>query len=195
MFLYTNLNKLFSILKFLMVILTLFFMMSCSDDLPSELDLDDVIFEEKISHFMGPGGLNRSFRVYKLSNDVIDKLQSQKLLYLNNLQSSQEKLKDIQNLDKETLFDVPFADWHETPIIKETKWLKRGRAYNNNTDILIENFFQDDGFTAKIPADIRELFHKVAHSPNSFYSYGGYRDMCVLVVSPEFKRAFYLFRD
>jgi len=105
-----NLNKIFGILKFLMIALTLLFMMSCSDDLPSELDLDDVVCEEKISHFVGPGGMNRSFRVYKLSNDVIDKLQSQKLSYLNNLQSSQEKLKDIQNLDKETLFDVPFAD-------------------------------------------------------------------------------------
>jgi hypothetical protein len=97
---------------------------------------------------------------------------------------------------------APFADWHATPVPKEEKWLRSGRSTGGDWELGIESFYKSyqadtsaAAFIATLPPALSEQFHEAISTPGSFYAYGHYRDMCILVVSPKQGKAFYLFRD
>ena len=46
-----------------------------------------------------------------------------------------------------------------------------------------------------IPKHLEVKINNIIRSKGNFYSYGGYRNMCVLIVSPKKKIAIYLYRD
>ena len=89
----------------------------------------------------------------------------------------------------------PFSKWHVTPVPPEIHWVRRRKTPENHWKPSLDNFYKDVEFTSDLDPDYKELLHKIIRSPGSFYSYGGYRGMCVLVVAPSQRRVFYLFRD
>lgn len=179
---------------------------------PAELKLDRVLYQTEEQQPFGPGGLNQSFTVYELPKDVSAKIADRGLPYLNSLSSAieqQKKSKQPQvevsyykNSDGKVFTNTstapywaPFVFWNSTPTPMDEKWLRRGRSSGKDLKPSIETFYAKEKFISKIPAEFRDQLHEAISTPGSFYAYGFYRDMCLLVVSPKMGKAFYLFRD
>jgi len=54
---------------------------------------------------------------------------------------------------------------------------------------------QESNFMKTIDPHIEDLLHRIIRSSGSYYAYGGYHDLGILILSPEHDNAFYLFRD
>lgn len=202
--------------KFLLplMVVTALLTASCSGRAlhPTELKLERVLHQTEEQQPFGPGGLNQSFTVYELPKDVYATIADRGLPYLNSLPSVIEQIKkstppqvDIsyyKNSDGKVFTNTstgpywaPFVIWDATPISMNEKWLRKGRGSGKDLKPSIETFYAKAEFIAKIPAEFRDQLHEAISTPGSFYAYGFYRDMCLLVVSPKMGKAFYLFRD
>lgn len=200
-------------LRLLLVILAAFLCASCSvGPFPSELDLGKKLHESKVQHMMGPGGINQSFTVYELTPEAAELIAARGLPWLNSLPSVIEQKKNFKPPRTETYsyqdgkgrtitktatgpYHAPFAVWSATPILAEEKWLRRISNSNKDWTPSLKTFFARDEFITTIPPAFIDEFHEAISTSGSFYAYGYYRDMCLLVVAPKMGKAFYLFRD
>jgi hypothetical protein len=181
---------------------------SCSKDpqFPTELKLERVLHQSEKTSVIGPGGLNNSFTVYELPQEVSATIAERGLPYLNTLPSVVklvEKQKHVKTDLDSGLYWAPFVTWNATPVPKEEKWLRYGsNRFSKDWKPSISTFYQGwegdtfvDHFISTIPPEFSDQFHEAISTPGNFYAYGFYRDKCILVVSPKTGRAFYLFRD
>ena len=202
------------------------FAASCSDQrskLPEEFKLARPLYQSEDPNplGLGPGGLNESFTVYKLPQEVSATIADKGLPYLNSLPSPlAEKKKSIppkvysyEIKDGKKVPEMtgpwwgPFIEWHATPVSKDARWVRSGRGDDwkdtwKDGKPSIRTFYtispddhNEDGFIAKIPTQFSDSFHEAISTPGSFYAYGAYRGICLLVVSPKAGKVFYLFRD
>lgn len=117
------------------------------------------------------------------------------------------KCKDPKNIITNTAtgpYWAPFVDWHATPVPKTAKWLRyedERRFKKKGWEPSIASFYQSfeednkDAFISSISPEYADSFHTAISTPGSYYAYGNYRGMCLVVVSPKTGKAFYLFRD
>jgi hypothetical protein len=104
---------------------------------------------------VGPGGINHSFTIYELPQEVSTTISAKGLPYLNSLPSVAQqkknfkpprvetwssprhmcnvpgcpKCKDPKNIITHTAtgpYWAPFVIWNATPVPKEVQWLRRG---------------------------------------------------------------------
>jgi hypothetical protein len=153
---------------------------------------------------VGPGGLNHSFTVYELPKEVSATIADQGLTYLNSLPSALGK-KAPDKTASSGPFVGPFVDWHATPVSKTARWLRyedEKRFKKKGWEPSIATFYQsfegdtlNDEFISSISPEYADFFHTAISTPGNYYAYGGYRGMCLVVVSPKTGKAFYLFRD
>jgi hypothetical protein len=118
------------------------------------------------------------------------------------------KCKDPENIITHTAtgpYWAPFVTWKATPVPKEVQWLRRGdksdleEKWQPSLATFYTRFYkgstEKNPFISKISPEFIDAFDEAISTPGSFYAYGYYRDMCLLVVSPKTGKAFYLFRD
>lgn len=183
--------------------------------LPPEFKLRRKIFEVGESHIVGPGGMNHRFVVYELPDGVSDKVAAEGLAYLNTLPSTAELAKKVKtprvDSDKEVdgrkvpsstgPWSGPFTNWAATPAAPDRRWRRGGRDTKASWHPSLMNFFSRHTgdraaeMVAKVPPDLEAAFNEAISSSGSYYAYGHYRGICLLVVSPKTRRAYFLFRD
>lgn len=190
---------------------------ACTSDpwLPPEFQLRQKIFEAGESHIVGPGGLNHSFVVYQLPNDVSDRIAAGGLAYLNSLPSTAElankvkppRVDSYEVVEGHKVTSVtgpwwgPFTNWAATPVDRDPRWLRGRQKVRVGWHPSLMNFFSKfkghkaEDMVAKVPPDLEAAFNEAISSAGSFYAYGHYSGMCLLVVSPATRRAYFLFRD
>ncbi len=193
---------------------------SCSvGPFPSEFDLGMKLHESEVQHMFGPGGINHSFIVYELPPKAAAQISEKGLPWLNSLPSVIEQKKNFKPPRTETYsyqdskgrtitrtatgpYHTPFSVWRATPVPKEKQWLRREQDFAKHWLPSLKTFFgsgiNDDSrneFISTIPPAFIDEFHQAISSSGSFYAYGYYRDVCLLVVAPKMGKAFYLFRD
>lgn len=191
---------------------------SCGNEqswLPTEFKLERVLHKTDESHLFGPGGINHSFTVYKLPQEVSATISDKGLPYLNSLPSVialkkrskppkvyEYEVKDGQKIPAMTgPWWGPFVNWYTTPVPKEKKWLRYGRDLGEEWKPSISTFYMShkgdnvDNIISTISPEFRDEFQKAISTPGNFYAYGAYRGKCLLVVSPKMGKVFYLFRD
>jgi hypothetical protein len=170
-----------------------------NESLPTEFKLTRVLHQKKVTHLMGPGGGNHSFTVYELPKEVSATIADQGLTYLNSLPSALGK-----KAPDKTAFSGPFVNWLATPVSKAARWLRYEdeRRFEKGWEPSIATFylsFEGDTlavkFVSSISPEYADSFHTAISTPGNYYAYGGYRGMCLVVVSPKTGKAFYLFRD
>ncbi|MDA0781008.1 MAG: hypothetical protein PQ612_01240 [Rickettsiales bacterium] len=219
--------------------------------IPQELKPTKVIYEVDGTHFFGPGGINDAFIVYKLSDEVVDKIQKEGLLYLENMSSTKDykKLHDNyeNNRKNEKMTSKEerklrfaywdnvrglFKDWRASPVTEaddmwnktryrhyrkeikgmspEEAWAKYKKRVSdtNCVDVSVCSFYgdfksvpyyfkeknkslEDINFIDEISSDYIKLIDKIIMSSGSYYGYGEYG---ALVISPEHKKMFLLYR-
>lgn len=195
------------------------FAASCSDQrsqLPNEFTLDQPIYQTEKTHTFGPGGINQSFTVYELSQKVSATIADKGLPYLNSLPSA---LAQKQRSKPPKVYDYkiengkkvpgmtgpwsgPFIDWHATPVLNQKEWLRFGHDLGKDWKPSVATFYVSfkgdptaNEFVSTISSEFAASFHMAISTPGNFYAYGGYRDMCVVVISPATGKLFVLYRD
>lgn len=171
---------------------------SCSSSwLPAELKLIHVLHQVKNTHQIGPGGINHSFTVYELPQDVAATIADKGLPYLNALPTRDKKVPRSTGPWWE-----PFNRWQTTPIPSEKAWLRYGRDLEKDWKPSLTTFFiafkgdpNKNNFVSKISPEFSGSFHEAIATPGNFYAYGDYHGKSLVVVSPSMGRVFYLFRD
>lgn len=130
---------------------------------PKEFKLERVLYQTGQTHPVGPGGINHSFTVYELPQEVSETISAKGLPYLNSLSSVVEqkrnfkpprvetwsyplhkcnvpgcpKDKDPKNIITRTAtgpYWAPFVIWNATPVPKEVQWLRRGEKSDLDED-------------------------------------------------------------
>jgi hypothetical protein len=166
---------------------------------PTELQLTRVLYQKEVSNAVGPGGMNHSFTIYELPKETSAAITDKRVTYLNSLHSASGK-----KTPGEKALSAPFTDWHVTPVSKTARWLRyeEERRFNKGWEPSITTFYQSfegdtskDGFISSISTEHADSFHTAISTPGNYYAYGAYRGMCLVVVSPETGKVFYLFRD
>ena len=199
------------ILRVAIVSLAVLCCVSCTDNksLPKELQLTRILYQEKEQHIFGPGGLNQSFYVYEISEKLTNKVQSDGIEYLNLLDSSKKADAEKKDIYQRKIiekhigpYEVGFSNWRITPVSKSEEWFRHGRDLGKDWKPSITTFFAgwkgdktNDEFISKISPDFLNSFHKAISMPGNVYAFGGYRNMCILVVAPSQRRAYYVYRD
>ncbi|MVZ96163.1 hypothetical protein EUU23_00410 [Sphingorhabdus sp. IMCC26285] len=178
---------------------------ACSKEqqtLPDELQLSDPAYEISVSHAFGPGGINHAFKVYDLEADVGRKINQSGLGFLSKMESAVNYPDEKNEARKEGGYFGPYwtsyTDWKPLPIPKDDNWIRRARVVAVSDQPIVEEFFGDNdsqGFTSTIDRSEIDKFLEVIRGKEGYYSYGGYREMNLLVVSPHHAKAYYLFRD
>lgn len=173
---------------------------SCSSSsswLPPELALNRVLYQTKDARVVGPGGINQSFAVYELPAAVSATIANKGLPYLNSLPTAGKKVSTATGP-----WWAPFSNWRATPVPSEKAWLRRGRDLGDDWKPSITTFYVsfkgDDtkkDFISTIAPEFGDGFHEAISTPGSFYAYGDYRGLCLVVVSPRTGKVYYLFRD
>ena len=168
--------------------------------LPKELSLSEPEYTKEVIHFVGPGGINQSFKVFKLSPEVAQEINLNGLSFLNSMPSAINYRYELKRRSNgSTPYWMSFPKWSALPIQKDDRWKRRSYSVDVGDQPTAADFFGDVSqnykFTNTIDARHLELFHSIIHSGKGFYAYGGYREKCVLIVSPENGLAYYLFRD
>jgi hypothetical protein len=183
--------------------------------LPPELQLQQTIFEVEKSHKVGPGGMSQRFVVYTLPDSIADKIAAEGPAYLNALPSTAKLAKKVKPPRVDSYQEVngqkvpyvtgpwsgPFTHWALTPVEADLRWLRGRQKVKVGWRPSLLNFFSqfkgDRGqeMVTKIPTDVQVAFNEAISSPGSFFAYGHYRGMCLLVVSPETRKVYFLFRD
>ena len=171
---------------------------SCSKSwLPTELKLNQVVYQTKVEHFAGPGGINQSFTVYELPPEISATIANKGLAYLNSLPKEKKEASSTMGP-----WWSSFNNWRATPVPSEVAWLRFGRDLGKDWKPSITTFYksfkEDDGknsFIASISPEFSDAFHEAIFAPASFYAYGDYRGKSLLVVSPKSGKVFYLYRD
>ena len=206
--------------RLLLILLAAFLAASCSaGKFPGEFGLWKTIHESKVEHTFGPGGINHSFIVYELSPKAAAMISEKGLPWLNSLPSVIEQKKNFKPPRTETYsyqdskgrtitktatgpYRAPFSVWMATPVPKEKQWLRRDHDFAKDWLPSLKTFFgsritdeSKNEFISTIPPTFIDEFHEAISTSGSFYAYGYYRDMCLLVVAPKMGKAFYLFRD
>ncbi len=172
-------SKCFGLLFTAVVIL---FIASCARRplFPTEFKLERVLYQTEKTHMFGPGGINHSFTVYELPQEVSETISAKGLPYLNSLPSVVEqkrnfkpprvetysyplhkcnvpgcpKDKDPKNIITRTAtgpYWAPFVIWNVTPVPKEEKWLRRGRDLGKDWKPSITTFYK--GFKGDTTVD------------------------------------------
>ena len=191
--------------------ISLFLSAGCSQFsiLPIELKLSKELYNQEVSHFVGPGGINHSFTVFELPEEVGIEIKKEGLKRLHSMRPSfiQKRLlfKKKKTYKDSTMvrpWRGPFKDWRPGPIPKEKRWLRRGRGFDKPWKPSLQTFYRSwlddntkDPFLKKIPDLYVTLFQEAIGSSQSFYSYGGYRGMYILIISLEQHKVYYLTRD
>jgi hypothetical protein len=171
--------------------------------LPPEMSLWRLEYEHEAGGFFGPGGGSHGLKVYKLSDSVAKDIEDGGTVYLNDLKSSIKAAEEYRNLkNKDALHRVGFSGWKRTPVGQDERWFRYGRDLGKGWQPTIRNFlisYQGDtgknAFISGLSGKYARMFDKAVASDNSYYAFGGYRSMCLLIVSPSEKLAFYLYRD
>lgn len=174
------------------------FVASCSSSwLPAEFKLKRVLHQTKTAHIVGPGGINQSFTVYELPQDVATTIADKGLPYLNSLPTDDKKISTTTGP-----WWGPFSHWQATPVPAEKAWLRYGRDLENGWKPSLTSFYisykgdnTKNDFISMIPPEFSSAFHEAISMPGNFYAYGDYRGVCLVVVSPKMGKVFYLFRD
>ncbi len=159
-----------------------------------------VIYEADGTHFVGPRGINEAFVVFSMSDQTAKSVQEQGLKYLERLSTDYDGFKQSM-----------FKDWQATPVKdnqkkwrvrggdckdislcsfygdyqSKPKWLEKNKALKHRT-------LEDMNFVDDIEPEYVELVHTLLRSPNSYFAFG---EPGVLIVSPEHRKLFLLFRD
>ncbi|MDC0088047.1 hypothetical protein OAI07_00735 [Akkermansiaceae bacterium] len=226
-----NISKLKSILCALVVCTSFLGLSGCSSwksYIPTELKSSGSmkkIYEVDGSHWVGPSGINEAFVVYSVPDKVLQRIQSEGLGYLKNLDSTAESL---------------YKGWQATPIqLNEERWNRqRNDAYNTLVrkglsaeqrwvryrtkygkrdtklrDTSLGSFYGDykslphyfqntETLRKRSLTDVNfvddinpEYVDLVDSILNSPNSYFGYGESGALVLSLEHKKLFLLFRD
>lgn len=182
---------------------------------PPEFQLRHTIFEVEKSHRVGPGGMSQRFVVYALPDSIADKIAAQGLAYLNALPSTAELAKKVKPPRVDSYQEVngqkvpsvtgpwsgPFTNWAPTPVAPDLHWLRGRQKVTVGWRPSLLNFFSRfkgdmaQEMVTTIPADVQVAFNEAISSSGSFFAYGHYRGMCLLVVSPETRKVYFLFRD
>jgi len=199
------------ILRLPAILIVMLLCTSCfnNKNLPRELNLSRVLYQEGEQHMFGPGGINQSFYVYEISKNISNKVASDGIEYLNSLPSSKkadnkkEKIYQKRIEDKDTgPYKVGFTNWQTTPVSKDKAWLRRGRDLGTGWKLSIETFLasykgdkSNDDFISIISPAFLNSFHEAISTPGNAYAYGGYRGMSILIVVPSQRRAYYIYRD
>ncbi len=173
---------------------------SRDDVLPRELLLTAPSYSKEVSHFAGPGGINHSFKVFNLRPEVVQEINENGLSFLNTMPSAiNHPFEAKRKSYKSGPYRASFPKWSALPIRKDDRWKRRSDSVDSGDQPTAAEFFGDvtrnREFTNTIDAKNLELFHSIIRSGKGYYAYGGYRDICVLIISPENGLAYYLFRD
>lgn len=168
--------------------------------LPSELSLTAPKYTKKVSHIVGPGGINHMFQVFKLRPEIVQQINQDGLSFLNAMPSAiNHPFEAKRKTYKSGPYRASFPKWSKLPIAKVERWKRRSYSVDLGDQPTAAEFFGDvttnNDFTNTIDAKTLELFHSTIRSGKGYYAWGGYRDICVLIVSPENGLAYYLFRD
>ncbi|MCX6128415.1 MAG: hypothetical protein NTX25_05040, partial [Proteobacteria bacterium] len=113
--------------------------------LPNYVRFSKLLYREAIEHTIGPGGLNRSFAMFKLPAHANKNIRLRGTSYLNDWDGSQGN----NNKPYE-----PFKSWHETPLSEDGKksfFYKRKDV--KDLQPTLEFFYEDQTFVAKIELD------------------------------------------
>lgn len=187
--------------RFYLPLLAMFavLLVSCSNSwLPTEFKLKRVLYQTSDAYIVGPGGLNHSFTVYELPQEVAATISAKGLSYLNSLSTDDKTVPRYEGAP----WWGPFRDWQATPVPSEKAWLRYWRDLEKDWKPSINTFYVSyrgdntkDKFISSISPAFSDSFHEAISTPGNYYAYGDYRGMCLIVISPEMGKAFYLFRD
>jgi len=175
-------------MRYLIIIYTLlgFILLGCSNKhLPEELELGNKVYAEQVSYTHGPGGLNRSFSIYELTSKVIHQINSEGLSFLKQMPSIQKKI-----INPKGPYKNVFGNWKKLPLIR--------KEHNpDNPDEFLDTYYgkRNHDFVKKIKDPHLLNFINIINSNQGYYSYGGYRDMEILILSTKHQQAYHLFRD
>lgn len=173
---------------------------SCSGETsmyPDELRLSDPAYVESYMPWMGPAGISKEFKVYKLNATIASSLLQNGDASFQSMRSISERQMGEDYRDGGPTW-IGFGNWKSTPIQRDEKW--RNRAYHRFDGPLpeISEFYGDvrrRKFVDTIDIEHLNDFHDTVRGTDGFYSYGGYLGRGLLVLSPTHRKAFYLFRD
>ena len=193
---------------FSIIVFFTFFASGCNrDPIPEILNLSNPIYENRVSHFVGPGGINHSFVVYKLEPDVAEQIEREGLAFFKSItpQIKYSSKGPPKPGGRVSPYWTSFSKWAPLPVAKDKKWIRRSYSVDSGTQPTFSDFFgdirkiidkeNDRKFSKSINPEILAKFNEVLISNNGYYSYGYYRENCVMIVSPENGVAYFLFRD
>lgn len=191
------------IIHVMIFVLAALFLSGCQDDIiPKEFNLGNPSYKQRVSHLFGPGGINHSFNVFDLDQNIASEIAGSGIEFLNNMPSvvnfPDEKQEAYRGEGFYNPYRVPFAQWKKLPILKDYRWPRRSYSALDTDQPMAIEFFGDKkrkDFTPTIDAEHLALFHQIIHSGQGYYAYGGYRENCIMVISPKFQKVYYLFRD
>jgi len=178
---------------------------SCKADplgqLPNELELSNVIYEERVEHAFGPAGINKGFHVLQLSERVAKEIRRGKLSHLNGLTSSKdaenekaEVTKRAKAVGRSDPYNVGYSGWQVGPILMSPPWKYPGRRPRPGDTPKLTSFYGiETTFVSRLNAIHARAAQDAIDASDSFYAYGGYRANCVLLISLSQMRAYYLF--
>lgn len=173
---------------------------SCSGEtsmFPDELRLPNPTYEASVMPWMGPAGISKEFKVYKLNAKIADLLLQNGDALFQDMRSISEKHLDKDYRDGGPRW-VGFGNWMSTPIQRDKKWRNRPHERFDGPFLEISEFYGDvrrRKFVDTIDIEHLNDFHDTIRGTDGFYSYGGLLGRGLLVLSPKHRKAFYLFRD
>ncbi len=142
------------------------------------------------THAFGPAGINLRIMQFKLSDAGARQLRSEGVQFLENLSS-------VRNFTRNPLLSKmymwyretkPFDTWNETPMLG-----------GNGQQLTIEHLLDADRPSAQealreLPAEVYTQLKEIISTSGAYYSYGGAWGRDLLIVSPDHKMIFRIYK-
>jgi hypothetical protein len=172
-------------------------------NIPKALKTGNIVQKTEKLNTFGPSGLSGALVVYELPEEVCAKIKNEGLEFLNALEMTKIQKMRSKPAGPRKPWDETFIEWQPTPVQKDVdQWLRRRMAWAEQWTPNLLNFYQrypdkpgrDPGFASTISPEMTEQVEHAILAPDCFYSYGGYVGRSVLIVDPDKRRAYYLYR-
>lgn len=198
-----NLPRLLHLVASVLVVLVL---LGCSPpEIPEELKMDELSYDASTSHSVGPAGLNKGFKVYKLHDDVADLVNSRGLEFLNTMPSalSYEPLKSKPGHEGST-DRYSFTEWQQLPVPQDARWNYNSSypKFDRERPVLADYYGGQPkavgsdpvvNFDEAIDPAHRDRFQRVILGKGGYFSYGGFRNKELIVIDLDGSTIYHLY--
>ena len=165
---------------------------------PEELILGKLIFSEKKNHLFGPAGINPGVHIYKYKSEkkINDNIIMNSSISFPNFQEK-KYIDGSTNPPTDRNKWSKFNNWKNTPVFKNSefcRYMLKDHFKVRNEYATLSDFYGARYVLLELilPNEIELKINRALKSNTSLYSFGGYRNQCILLISPEENLAFYL---